>query len=82
MTEQFLLLVDTAGRLRYYLIEENTVITEFRPENPIVRVFPNKSGTKCVCLDNTGCGYLYNPVDDSIALLPNFSGSTESVVWD
>jgi WD repeat-containing protein 19 len=82
LTESFLIMIDTAGRLRYYFIEENTVISEFRPENPIVKVFPNRSGTKCICIDNTGCGYLYNPVDDSVSLLPNFSGNTTNVLWD
>lgn len=58
------------------------MVAEFRPENPIEKVFPNHSGTKCVCIDNTGCGYLYNPSDDSIALIPNFNSSVRSVVWD
>lgn len=82
LTEDFLILIDKAGWLKYYLADENTVVGEFRPENPIEKVFPNHSGTKCVCIDNTGCGYLYNPGDDSIALIPNFSSTVKNVVWD
>lgn len=82
LTEEFLIMSDTAGKLKYYLIDENQVISEYSPENPIEKIFPNKSGTKCICIDNTGCGYLYNPVDDSIALIPNFSASVTQALWD
>lgn len=82
LTDEFLIMTDIAGKLKYYFIEENQVISEFNPENPIERVFPNRSGTKCVCIDNTGCGYLYNPVDDSMALIPNFSSTVTKAIWD
>ena len=60
----FLLMIDQQGTLRYHLIEENSTIVEHSSQNPIVKVFPNLSGTKCICMDNTGNGYLYNPIDD------------------
>ena len=82
LTEEFLIMIDISGKLKYYLIEENQVISEFNPENPIEKVFPNRSGTKCICIDNTGCGYLYNPVDDSMALVPNFSSTVSKAIWD
>jgi WD repeat-containing protein 19 len=44
MTEQFLLLVDTQGKLRYYYIEFSNFISEFRPNNPIVKVI------NCFCI--------------------------------
>jgi len=82
MTEEFLIMIDKAGRLKYFLAEDSTMVAEFRPENPIEKVFPNHHGTKCICIDSTGCGYLYNPADDSIALIPNFSSTVKNVVWD
>jgi len=33
-------------------------------------------------MDNTGHGYLFNPIDDSMLSLPNFSATTEHVLWD
>lgn len=65
-------MIDSQGKLKYYLIEDNSVITEHKSENPIVKVFPNFSGTKCICIDNTGNGYLYNPVDNTMLFVPNF----------
>lgn len=41
MTDDFLIMIDKAGRLKYYLADENTTVAEFRPENPIEKVFPN-----------------------------------------
>ena len=75
-------MVDTTGKLRIYLIDDNTFITEHRSQNPIVKVFPNKKGTKCVCVDNTGNGYLFSPVDESMQFIPNFSAGTEKILWD
>jgi WD repeat-containing protein 19 len=33
-------------------------------------------------MDNTGSGYLYNPVNDQSIMLPNFSANTEKIIWD
>jgi len=75
-------LLDVAGKLRFYLLEDNQVITEHKSQNPVVKVFPNRKGTKCICIDNTGGGYLFNPVDSSMLFIPDFSASTTSVLWD
>jgi len=75
MAGDFLLMIDAQGKLKYYLINDNATILEHRSDNPIVNVFPNQSGTKCICMDNTGNGYLFNPVDDSMLFVPNFSGT-------
>jgi hypothetical protein len=68
--------------LKYYIIEDNSTIAEHKGENPIVKIFPNPSGTKVICMDNTGNGYLYNPIDDSQVFVPNFSPQTNKVLWD
>jgi WD repeat-containing protein 19 len=72
LADSFLLMIDTAGKLVFYLIEDGSFITEHKGQNPLVKVFPNKSGTKCICIDNTGNGYLYNPVKDTCMMIPNF----------
>ena len=82
LTDDFLIMIDISGKLKYYLIEESTIISEFSPENPIEKVFPNKNGTRWIWIDNTGWGYLYNPVDDSMALIPNFSATVTKAIWD
>jgi WD repeat-containing protein 19 len=78
----FMILVDAQGKLKYYLIEDNATVCEFKSENPIVKIFPNASGTKCICIDNTGNGFLFSPVDDSSIFIPNFSPTTYNILWD
>ena len=82
LANSFLYMVDNAGKLRIYLIDDNTFISEHRSQNPITKVFPNKKGTKCVCVDNTGNGYLFSPVDDSMLFIPNFAAGTDNILWD
>ena len=82
MAGDFLILVDASGKIKYYLIEDNATICEFKTNNPIVKIFPNYSGTKCICMDNTGNGFLYNPVDSLTIFIPNFSGQTKTLLWD
>lgn len=82
LTEEFLIMLDEAGRLRYYYIDANSIIADYKSENPLMKVFPNESGTKCIIIDNTGCGFLFNPVTGSSMILPNFAANTEKVLWD
>lgn len=82
MAGDFLIMIDAQGKIKYYLIEDNTTIAEYKSENPITKVWPNASGTKCICMDNTGNGFLYNPVEDSQVFVPNFSAQTYNVLWD
>lgn len=82
MAGEFLIMIDAHGKVKYYLMEDNSVLSEHKSENSIVKVFPNQSGTKCICMDNTGNGYLFNPIDDSQLMVPNFSSTTYNVLWD
>jgi len=82
MADAFLLMLDQSGKLSYYLIEDQAFILEHQGDNPLIKVFPNRSGTKCICIDSTGHGYMLNPVDESLIMIPNFQAETESVLWD
>ena len=72
IANDFLIMLDSAGKLMYYLIEDQAQLIEYAGENPIERIFPNHSGTRCICIDQTGNGVLYNPVDNSAMMIPNF----------
>ena len=82
LADNFLLMIDENGKLIYFLIEDAAIILEHSGQNPIKKVFPNRNGTKCVCIDDTGNGYLFNPVDETSILIPNFQAETKSVLWD
>ena len=72
LADSFLLMIDNAGKLIYYLIEDAAFVTEHKSDNPLVKVFPNRTGTRAVCIDNTGNGYLYNAVRETVQMIPNF----------
>jgi len=41
MAGDFLIMIDAQGKIKYYLIEDNTTIAEYKSENPITKIFPN-----------------------------------------
>lgn len=82
IVDAFLILLDGAGKLMYYLIEDQALLVEHQEQNQIVKVFPNRKGTRIVCLDNTGQGTFYNPITDSSIMIPNFSSETKNVLFD
>ena len=38
MAGDFLIMIDAQGKIKYYLIEDNTTIAEYKSENPITKV--------------------------------------------
>lgn len=82
MAGDFLIMVDETGMVKYYLIEDNSIVCEHKSENAITKVFPNQSGTRCICVDKTGNGYLFNPIEESMIFVPNFQPDTHNVLWD
>jgi len=82
IVDSFLIMLDAAGKLMYYLIDDQALLTEHTDENKIVKCFPNRKGTRIVCVDATGNGTFYNPVTDVSIMIPNFSPEIENVLWD
>jgi WD repeat-containing protein 19 len=82
IVDSFLIMLDAGGKLMYYLIEDQALLSEHTEENKIVKIFPNKKGTRIVCIDSTGQGIFYNPVNDSTLMIPNFSPDTINVLFD
>lgn len=82
IVDSFLIMLDAGGKLMYYLIDDQALLTEHKVENKIIKVFPNRKGTRIVCVDSTGNGFFYNPITDSSLMIPNFSAETNNVLWD
>ena len=80
--DAFLILLDAGGKLMYYLIEDQALLIEHTEQNQIVKIFPNKKGTRIICVDKTGGGFFFNPVEDTSIMIPNFSATTLKVLWD
>ena len=82
MTEDYLIYSDSNGRVKIYSIFDNCLsIGDYKFENPIKKIFPNKPGTKYLCIDEIGHGFLYNPINESILPLDN-DIELNRVIWD
>ncbi len=66
----------------FYLIDDQALLVEYKEENKIVKVFPNRRGTRVVCIDATGNGFFFNPVTQTSIMIPNFSSETINVLFD
>jgi WD repeat-containing protein 19 len=51
MTPQFLIMVDNENRIKYFYIEEMTMIAEYKVDQNIARIWPNVTGTRLVTMD-------------------------------
>ena len=82
MTEDFLAYSDSNNRVKIYAIKSNCAnISDYKFDNPIRKIFPNKTGTKYVCIDNLGKGFLYNPINELVIPMDNESELT-NIIWD
>jgi WD repeat-containing protein 19 len=82
LTENFLIYSDSNQKVKVYSIKDNCAnVSDFKFDNPIKKIFPNTNGTKFLCVDNLGKGYMYNPVDESCIPLNN-DLEILNVLWD
>lgn len=82
LTDNFLIYSDSNSKVKVYSIMDNCAnVSDYRFDNPIKKIYPNVNGTKFICVDNLGKGYLYNPVNESIISLNNDQEIT-NILWD
>jgi WD repeat-containing protein 19 len=82
LTDNFLIYSDSNHKLKIYAIKDNYAnICDYKFENPIKKIFPNNTGTKYICVDNIGKGYLFDPIKESCISLLNQNEIT-SILWD
>jgi hypothetical protein len=78
----FLIYLDNTSRLKYYHIEDKNVIMEHKPDNPILRIFPNKNGTKIILHHQNGEANLFFPTTESYHHLNLVTDRVDKVIWD
>ncbi len=82
LTENLIIYSDSNNKVKVFNITDNCAnIGDFRFDNPIKKIFPNPSGTKYLCIDNLGKGFLYNPINESIINLNN-EFEFLNIIWD
>lgn len=82
LTQHFLIYIDALHRLRYYNVQDQVFILDFKKEITIQKVFPNNHGTKLVLLDTNNKGYLFQTKEESIHLIKDWPSNCQNVLWD
>ncbi|EGR31945.1 WD repeat protein [Ichthyophthirius multifiliis] len=86
LTKDFLILLDQQGKIRYFHLEDQQFIIEYLPntglEILIIRIYPNFSGTRIVCIDNKGLAFVFETASEQFLPLQNFPQRTERIIWD
>lgn len=82
MTKVFFIYLDNTSRLKYYHLEDKNVIMEHKPDNPILRIFPNKNGTKIILQHQNGEVNLFIPTTESYHHVKLVTDRVDRVVWD
>lgn len=82
LTDNLIIYSDSNNKVKVYNIIDNCAnIGEFRFDNPIKKIFPNQNGTKYLCIDNLGKGFLYNPINESVISINN-EFEFLNIIWD
>eukprot|EP00592_Proboscia_alata_P010792 CAMPEP_0194365242 /NCGR_PEP_ID=MMETSP0174-20130528/13242_1 /TAXON_ID=216777 /ORGANISM="Proboscia alata, Strain PI-D3" /LENGTH=1418 /DNA_ID=CAMNT_0039139787 /DNA_START=461 /DNA_END=4717 /DNA_ORIENTATION=+ len=84
LTDDFLLQATHIGTLDYFSLEEWKFLADaqLRHSKEITKIYPNKSGTRALFIDNIGSGHIYNPVSFDLLPLSDFPISVKCVMWD
>ena len=72
LTPDFLILGTDMGGISYFFLEDWVTVQEFKHGVGIKEIHPEPNGTKVILVDVKGQGYVYNPVNDEIALIREF----------
>ncbi|GBG32352.1 WD repeat-containing protein 19 [Hondaea fermentalgiana] len=84
MTPSFLIYATTDGTLQFFSLADGQAIapSELRHAHPIRAIYPNAAGTRIVFIDQTGSGFLYNPIDSQVCEVPDLNADTVRIIWD
>ncbi|XP_064636625.1 WD repeat-containing protein 19-like isoform X3 [Lineus longissimus] len=82
ISHDFLIYGSDTGGIHYFSIEDWQFVNEYRHVDGIRKIFPDPSGTRLIFIDEKSDGYVYNPVNDHVVEIPNFSNTTKGILWD
>lgn len=82
LTKHFLFLLDTQGKIRIMSLLDQTFIVEFKSDFQIQKLYPNLSGTRAVCINNTGQAFFFEASTETLTRINNFPQNSERIIWD
>ncbi|CAK84014.1 unnamed protein product (macronuclear) [Paramecium tetraurelia] len=82
LTKNFLFLLDSQSKIRVYNVFEKQFIIEFKNDYSLTKIFPNISGTRSICINNKGQGFLFEASLELLTKISEFPEKTERIIWD
>ncbi|KAJ8298131.1 hypothetical protein KUTeg_024662 [Tegillarca granosa] len=82
ITPDFLIYGTDNGGINYFFIEDWQFVNEFRHVVGIRKLFPDPSGTRIAFIDDKSDGFIYNPVNDQLLEIPEFSTMIKGILWE
>lgn len=75
-------MLDNASRLKFFHIEDKNVVMEHKPNNQIIKMFPNKNGTKIILQHQNDEVNLFFPATETYHNLKLVTDRVDRVLWD
>ena len=82
LTPDFLIWGTDMGGIGYFLLEDWTMVSEFKHITGIKDMVAEPSGTKLALIDSKNQGYIYNPNTDQLVLMKDLPEGTKKILWD
>ena len=75
-------MLDNTSKLRFYHIEDKNIVMQHKPDNPILRIFPNKNGTKIILQHQNGQVNLFFSATETYHNIKVMVDRVDKVLWD
>lgn len=83
LTPDFLIYGTKRGAVHYFGLADWAPVSEFRHPEPIVSLWPNALGTRCVFVDAASRAFVLNPVAEAAVGVPALGGGgVAACLWD
>ena len=79
LSESFLIMLDSSGRIKYYHIDDASLIIDHKSDTTITKMWLSPNGARIVCSDSLGNTFVFLSASDSIIPISGFPASTERV---
>jgi len=85
LTSHFLIFGTVDGTIEFYSFRDDQMLAASAYKHrsgAIRRIFPDIHGTRVIFIDESGSGFLYNPLDSQVTEIPEFNKESRLVLWD
>ena len=77
-----MIMLDNTSKLKFYHLEDKNVIMEHKSDNAILKIFPNKNGTKLIFQHQNGEVNLFLSANETYHHVKLMSDRVDRVLWD